>query len=186
MNSNASYTPPLSASLDIVLLDGNDHELRRTIHNLFSTGQMLEELRAIMGDKIGLTGRQYQILMVIARGHDGRGVSIKEVASQLRVASSHVTVEVGKLVRIGYVHKIPNAEDRRSVLVALTAQGTLAIETVTPVTAEVNDGLFAGFSREEFNLFRDLLEKFTANADGTLATAHYQNSMESRRTGTDD
>ena len=84
--------PPLSSSLKNVLEDGSDRNLRRVIHNLFSVGSILEELRSIMGMHIGLTGGQYQILMVIARLQNGNGIAIKNVAMQLRVVASHVTV----------------------------------------------------------------------------------------------
>ena len=44
-----------------------------------------EELRVIMGESVGITGVQYQILMVIARLQHGTGVAIKDVAIELRV-----------------------------------------------------------------------------------------------------
>ena len=62
-----SYYPSPSSSRATVLDQDGDQTLRRTIHNLFSAGSMLEELRVIMGESVGITGVQYQILMVIAR-----------------------------------------------------------------------------------------------------------------------
>ena len=90
------HWPPISSSLETVLENGTDQSLRRVIHNLFSSGSMLEELRGIMGDLIGLTRGQYQILRVIARLQGDCGVAIKDVARQLRVVASYTTVEVGK------------------------------------------------------------------------------------------
>ena len=138
--------PPLSSSLKNVLEDGSDRNLRRVIHNLFSVGSILEELRSIMGMHIGLTGGQYQILMVIARLQNGHGIAIKNVATQLRVVASHVTVELGKLAKWGFVEKVRDVHDGRSILVALTKKGVSAIEAVTPVTQSVNDGLFDGLA----------------------------------------
>ena len=173
--------PPLSSSLETVLENGTDQNLRRLKHNLFSAGSMLEELRGIMGDRIGLTGGQYQILMVIARLQGDCGVAIKDVARQLRVVASHTTVEVGKLAKWGFVEKLRNQFDRRSVLIALTKKGTTAIEGVTPLTRGVNDGLFDGFTKEEFQQLDTLIHHFVSNAEDTLATALYEKGMKERR-----
>ena len=136
--------------------DGSDQSLRRVIHNLFSAGSMIEELRSIMGECLGITGGQYQILMVISRLQGTRGVAKKDVALQLRVVASHVTVEVGKLAKWRFVEKIPNNNDGRSVLIALTKRGIAAIETVTPTTRGINDGLFDGFTKAYFQYFDGL------------------------------
>lgn len=173
----AGYTPPASSTLESVLTDGSDAKLRRVIHNLLSAGDMLEDLRTVMGDRIGLTGGQYQILMAIARLQNGRGVPIKDVAAQLRVVASHVTVEVGKMVKLGFLEKLANAEDKRSVLVALTQKGCQSIDSVTSLTAAVNDGLFDGVSREDFQKFGQLLDKFVSNAESTLATTQFYKQM---------
>ena len=174
--------PPLSSSLKNVLEDGSDRNLRRVIHNLFSVGSILEELRSIMGMHIGLTGGQYQILMVIARLQNGHGIAIKNVATQLRVVASHVTVELGKLAKWGFVEKVRDVHDGRSILVALTKKGVSAIEAVTPVTQSVNDGLFDGFAKSDFQKLDGLLEHFVCNAENTLSTALYEKEMAERQT----
>ena len=171
------FSASSSSSLDAVLDNGNDAALRQLIHSLFSAGEMLRECRGIMGEQIGLTGRQYQILMAIARLQNSRGVQIKELALELRVVQSHVTVEVGKLVGRGYLEKLPNAADRRSVLVALTAEGCRLIEDVTPMVRDINDDLFAGLTRDEFLTFKAILKKFVANAEGAVSTARYRIEM---------
>ena len=179
-----SYYPSPSSSRATVLDQDGDQTLRRTIHNLFSAGSMLEELRVIMGESVGITGVQYQILMVIARLQHGTGVAIKDVAIELRVVPSHVTVEVGKLAARGFIEKLPNAADGRSVLLALTDKGIDAIESVTPFTCMINDGLFDGFSRQDFLTLGTLLNQFVSNAERTLATAVYKTDMASREGNT--
>ena len=124
--------------------------------------------------------------MVIARLQRGTGVAIKDVAIQLRVVPSHVTVEVGKLATRGFIEKLPNAADGRSVLLALTDRGIHAIEIVTPFTCMINDGLFDGFSRQDFLTLVTLLDQFVSNADRTLATAVYKTDMASRERNTAD
>ena len=174
------YHPSPSSSRVTVLDRDGDQTLRRTIHNLFSAGSMLEELRVIMGESLGITGVQYQILMVIARLQHATGVAIKDVAIQMRVVPSHVTVEVGKLATRGFIEKLPNAADGRSVLLALTDKGIDAIELVTPLTCIVNDGLFDGFSRQDFLTLGTLLDQFVSNAERTLATAVYKTDIAAR------
>ena len=181
-NSLIEYSLPLSSSLETVLEEGSDQSLRRVIHNQFSAGSMLEERRSIMGKRLGITGGQYQILMVISRLQGTRGVAIKDVALQLRVVVSHVTVEIGKLAKWGFVEKIPNENDGRSVLIALTKRGIAAIETVTPTTRGINDGLFDGFTKAYFQYFDGLLDYFVSNSEKTLATTLYENEISERLT----
>ena len=174
------YRPSPSSSREALLDGDGDQTLRRTIHNLFSAGSMLEELRGIMGELLELTGVQYQILMVIARLQDMSGVTIKDVSIQLRVVPSHVTVEVGKMAKRGFIEKLPNASDGRSVLLALTDKGVNAIEQVTPFTRKVNDSLFEGFSRQDFLTLATLLGQFVSNAETTVATTIYQANIAAR------
>ena len=175
------YHPQPSSSREAVLDGDGDQTLRRTIHNLFSAGRMLEELRVIMGESLGLTGVQYQILMVIARLQHGAGVAIKDVAIQLRVVPSHVTVEVGKLAMRGFIENLPNAADGRSVLLAITDKGIDAIEQITPFTRKVNDSLFDGFGRQDFLNLGTLLDQFVSNAETTLATAVFETDRAARQ-----
>ena len=101
----------------------------------------------------------------------------------MRVVASHITVEVGKLAKWGFVEKLPNDNDGRSVLIALTKRGIAAIETVTPTTRGINDGLFDGFTRADFQKLDGLLDYFVSNAEKTLATTLYEKEISERLTG---
>jgi DNA-binding MarR family transcriptional regulator len=98
------------------------------------------------------------------------------------VVASHVTVELGKLAKWGFVEKVRDVHDGRSILVALTKKGISAIEAVTPVTQSVNDGLFDGFAKSDFQKLDGLLEHFVCNAENTLSTALYEKEMAERQT----
>ena len=101
---------------------------------------------------------------------------------QLRVVASHVTVELGKLTKWGFVEKVRDIHDGRSILVALTKKGVSAIEAVTPVTQSVNDGLFDGLVKSDFQKLDGLLEHFVCNAENTLSRALYEKEMAERQT----
>jgi hypothetical protein len=50
----------------------------------------------------------------------------------------------------------------------------------------INDGLFDGFSRQDFLTLGTLLNQFVSNAERTLATAVYKTDMASREGNTAD
>lgn len=48
---------------------------------------------------------------------------MKELADKLGITTGTLTVQVEKLVKLSLVERYPHSEDRRSILVGLTAQG---------------------------------------------------------------
>jgi DNA-binding MarR family transcriptional regulator len=156
---------PLSVTLPAVLVGGNDDVFRHVIHGLLVTEGRLGGIRAGFGRAIGLSGAQYTILMAVARMQGQTGVGIRAVAAYLRVATSHITTEVGKLVGAGLLLKRADAEDGRAVRVALSDKGNVAMRRVAPFVREVNDVLFAGVTRAQFESLERFLDKFLANTE---------------------
>lgn len=70
----------------------------------------------------GLTPQQHQALLAI-RGHAGAAMNVGVLAERLCL-KHHTTVElVQRLEKAGLVAKRPSPEDRRAVLLELTAEG---------------------------------------------------------------
>lgn len=156
---------PLSVTLPAVLVGGNDEVFRRVIHGLVVAEGRLSGIRAGFGRAIGLSGAQYTILMAVARLQGGTGVGICAVASHLRVATSHITTEVGKLVAAGLLVKRADTSDGRAVRVGLSEDGMATIRRVAPLVREINDMLFAGVTRAQFESLERFLDKFLVNTE---------------------
>jgi DNA-binding MarR family transcriptional regulator len=79
------------------------------------------------------------------------------------VAPSFVTTEVAKLVGRGLLAKAPNPDDRRGVLVTLTRAGEAMLKRLAPFLQEINDTLFAGVDRAEFETVLRFIDRFVVN-----------------------
>lgn len=164
-----SYAPPLSVSRPDCLENGRDDRLRALLHALFVTAARFEEVRGAFGRRIGATGPQYTILAAIAeRQARADGVGIRALANHLHVAPSHITAEVNKLAALGLVAKRANPADGRGVLVTLTRAGEAALDRLGPFRREINDILFDGIGRAEFQTLARLFERFLVNTERAL------------------
>ncbi len=93
------------------------HQLRRFLR---SSEQAAREA--------GLEPQQQQLLLAVKGMPDGILCSIGEVADRLQIRH-HSTVElVDRLVKRGYVHRRQNGEDRRQILLQLTAKGEKTLQ----------------------------------------------------------
>jgi MarR family transcriptional regulator, organic hydroperoxide resistance regulator len=166
------YAPPLSVSRPACLENGRDDRLRALLHALFVTGSRFEDVRGAFGRRLGASGPQYTILAAIAEHQEGEGGSpgagISALADHLHVAPSHITTEVNKLVSLGLVEKRANPRDGRGVLVRLTRAGEAALDRLGPFRREINDILFDGMDRAEFQTLARLFERFLVNTERAL------------------
>lgn len=72
---------------------------------------------------VGLTPQQHQAMLSIIGAPDGQPVTIGFLAERL-LLKHHSTVElVDRLVEVDLVARLPDASDRRKVLLALTTKG---------------------------------------------------------------
>ncbi|MBI3434423.1 MAG: winged helix-turn-helix transcriptional regulator [Proteobacteria bacterium] len=93
---------------------------------------------------------------------------IRALATHTRLAATHVTTEVGRLVARGLLTKSVNRHDRRGVLVRLAPRGRAAVRRVTPFLRRVNDRLFDGISRKEFAALARFFTVFSRNGEDAL------------------
>jgi DNA-binding MarR family transcriptional regulator len=90
------------------------------------------------------------------------------LAGHVMLAPTHVTTEVGRLIRRGLLVKRPNEEDGRSVLVSLSARGETALVELTPFLRRVNDLLFQNIARGSSELVSKFFRTFSLNTDHAL------------------
>lgn len=105
---------------------------------------------------LGLTYPQY-ITLTLLWERDGRKVT--EIADLLRMETSTVTPLLKRLEALGFVERMQDKKDRRSVLVHLTEHGR-ALESKAPsITACMVEG--TTLSQPELERLQKLLRKLT-------------------------
>lgn len=163
-----AYRPPLSVSLPACLEHGRDDRLRAALHALFVAAARFEQVRGAFGRRIGASGPQYTILAAAAEHQGAEGIGIRTLADYLHVAPSHITTEVNKLVALGLVEKRANPADGRGVLVRLSAEGEAALDALGAFRRDVNDILFSGIGRAEFQTLAHVLDRLVDNTERAL------------------
>ncbi|MFH5926074.1 MarR family winged helix-turn-helix transcriptional regulator [Roseomonas xinghualingensis] len=168
---NAAPQQPvaLTVSLPELLEDGSDLAFRQTIFGMVLALSRLQACRDAFGRAMGLTGSQFAVLVGVGHCQGREGISIRALAEHVHMAPPHVTTEVGRLLRRRLLLKRSNPLDRRGVLVSLTTRGERAVADVTPFMREINDQLFAGFSRGEMQALDRFMRRFGENGERALA-----------------
>ncbi|HEV2570246.1 MAG TPA: MarR family transcriptional regulator [Beijerinckiaceae bacterium] len=167
--SAKAYKPPLTISRSDYLRNGSDRLFRESIYAMVQCTSRLLACRDAFGNDLSLTASQFAVLMGVAYRQNSEGVTIKELAEHVALASTHVTTEVGRLERKGLLLKRQNAADRRSVHVSLSTKGEEAIAHVSPLVRMVNDTLFEGIDPEALETARQVARQLILNSDEALA-----------------
>ena len=164
-----AFAPPPTVSHAALLTAGSDVAFRETLYLMVLAFGRLLACREAFGRALGLTGSQFAVLFGTAYRQDSEGVSIRRLAEHVQLASTHVTTEVGRLVRKGLLVKATNQRDRRGVLVRLSPRGEAAVRRVAPFLRRVNDCLFAGVNRRDVAALDGFLRVFARNGEDALA-----------------
>ena len=164
-----NFAPPLTVSHPALLVAGSDESFREALYLMVLAFGRLLTCREAFGRTIALTGSQFAVLIGTAYCQNDEGVSIRALADHVQLASTHVTTEVGRLIKKGLLSKRANERDRRGVLVRLTPAGEAALLELAPFLRRVNDLLFQNISRTDFNTVARFLTTFALNSEYALA-----------------
>src|SRR5687767_15939859 len=93
---------PSTVSRAALLVEGSDGEFRQLIHDLIAYGHRLDACRDAFAAIIGVSGAQYEILMLVSRTD---GLAVGEVAARLHRSGAFITIEANKLVERGILDK---------------------------------------------------------------------------------
>jgi len=169
MNGGPVQKLPLSITRRALLARRSDHAFRKFLYKFFTVAERVQQVRRYLGERIGISGPQYNLLMAIAELQGSEGVSVGRVAEYLQVAGPFVTTEAGKLARMGYLRKVNDASDKRVCRLSVGSKGWAALESLFPGLQQVNDTFFAGISRGEFAVLCECLDKLVLNSEPVLA-----------------
>lgn len=163
------FMPPLTVSHEDLLVGGSDDRFRQLIYLIVEVLGRMNMCREAFGRSIGLTGSQFAVLVGVAYRQGQQGVTIKGLAQYIHLAPTHVTTEVGRLIRKGFLVKCAAENDRRSVLVSLTSQGEETVATVSEFVLRVNDVLFSGVTANDIDHAESLFNRLSRNSEFAIA-----------------
>jgi MarR family transcriptional repressor of emrRAB len=84
---------------------------------------------------------------------------------------TNITRLSDELVEKGWVERSTSGEDRRKIVLSLTASGRKLVETVLPHQWDYYKELWSGFDSEEIDLFEHLLRRLLAKFDEDMENA---------------
>jgi DNA-binding MarR family transcriptional regulator len=163
------FSAPPTTSRGDFLKNGSDDWLRDAIYRLVQALGRLVACREAFGKELGLTGSQFTVLMGVAYRQGEDGITIASLSSYIGLASTHVTTEVGRLIRKDLLIKRPNKDDGRSVLISLSRKGEEAVRKVSPMVRSVNDFLFKDINREQLATVNNFAATLMNNSEFALA-----------------
>ena len=160
---------PLSVTIPALLHNGSDQKFRQLIYGLLAIGGRLTSVRQRFGQHVGVSDRQFWMLMVIADYTPKPGVRAATLAERLFVSRPFVTVEVKGLVRLGLVCRRPDPTDARSTLLTLTESGISEIRRLTPLIRLFNDTCFQSPTHEQFEIYCQLISMTVADLEVAIS-----------------
>ncbi len=164
----SGFRPPRTISRRDYLRSGGDEWFREAIYAAVQALGRLLACREAFGRTLGLTASQFAVLMGTAYRQKSQGVRIRDLARHVSLAPTHVTTEVGRLIRKGYLTKQANSLDRRSVLVSLSRRGERAVAAVAPLVRRTNDFLFTNIGARELGTVSRVMQRVAANAEPAI------------------
>lgn len=141
----------------------------RLIYLVFMAQQKMRTYitNALLAEGIKVTLVQAGILFILQE-RDGR--TMTELSQTLAVENPTLTGLIDRLERSGFVVRKASSEDRRSFKIYLTPEGIREGERVKPVIKRINDEIKSGYSKEEVEVFKKVLQglfkKFDKPAKG--------------------
>lgn len=113
----------------------------------------------------------FDILMFLANNPDCN--TARDIVEIRGVKANLVSMNVEKLVREGFLERIPDAKDRRKNILIYTENAKPVIEKGRQLQIDFFGSLFNGINEESFRQFYGVLEKIRTNLDNIRKEGKY-------------
>ena len=164
---------PTTLTRDALLDEGSDIRFRDMLHGLLALTARLEAIRANLGRALNLTGSQFTILMSIYHLAEQSDVYVSDVAEHLHLSGAFVTNETRKLAAAEVLRKIRDTDDARRVKLEITAPTRRKLTDLAEVQRQINDRMFAEFSRADFIGLDKGISLLVDSCDGAARLSEY-------------
>lgn len=125
---------------------------------------------------LGLTNAQARVLRIVASA--GQPLKMADIAARLEVVPRSVTTMVDGVEAQGFIVRCTDPDDRRSVLVSLTARGHALLEQLERARRITAEEIFGGLSAGERAQLARLLGALCRHGDCSCARHSHTASHE--------
>jgi DNA-binding MarR family transcriptional regulator len=133
----------------------------------------------------GLNESQFGVLAALRRAGQPHTLSPTQLYSSLLISSGAMTNRLERLTVLGYVKRVPEPSDRRSLLVALTPKGLQVVDRAVEAHADNERRLLASLDRSEKRELSGLLRKMLLSFEVEDAPDGDRGGSTSRKASTD-
>lgn len=109
--------------------------------------------KALVAKNVKITQAQAAILFLLEKSP----LTMTEISQHLEIDNSAITSVVDRLETAFFAKRTVNPKDRRTFLIAITPRGQDEIDKARPIIRKVNLEIKAGFSVEEVDAFKRVL-----------------------------
>jgi DNA-binding MarR family transcriptional regulator len=125
--------------------------------SLWRTYDRLRALEEKLFQSHGLTAQQYNVLRILNASNES--MPTLAIASKLVSRAPDITRMLDKLETSGWIDRVRSPDDRRSVLIEITASGRKKLQELEEPLAEMHEEQLGHVAAKDLRLFCDLLAK---------------------------
>ncbi|RYF40153.1 MAG: MarR family transcriptional regulator [Comamonadaceae bacterium] len=151
---NSTKTPQFYRAKGYLAQESVGYLMRRSVN------QISQEIDRRM-EPMGLTNAQWVPLLKMHMGHASTAA---ELARTCEMDAGAMTRLLDRLEAKGLCMRTRSADDRRIVKLELSEEGSKAAQAIPQVLSDVQNACLAGFSAEEWQTLKGLLQRVLANA----------------------
>jgi DNA-binding MarR family transcriptional regulator len=155
----------------VARLAPEDAALREFISDFSAASALMRQLRLRLADNLGLSVAGHSVMLGLWYCQRRAHTRVRDLAEHLHVAAAHVTAELGKLERAGFVVKRKSDLDRRETEIRLTDNGHALLNRLAPLLREVNKSLFAHVTYSDMTSAQRFFRLVIAHASEAIRSA---------------
>ncbi len=140
----------------------HEHELRLWLRLLTCTTLIEGEIRSRLRESYDVTLPRFDLMAQLDKAPNG--MTLGELSQRMMVSNGNVTGLVERLVSLNLVERKPAPNDRRAMIVTLTADGRRTFRSLARTHENWIAELFADLSQGEMDTLMKLLAKTKASA----------------------
>lgn len=110
-------------------------------------------------------GAQGRILYVL---WEHEKLPISEIGKLTSLAKTTLTSMLDRMEEAGLVIRLPDAEDRRQIIISITEKAKQYKETYDNISEKMNHIFYEGFTTDEVLMFERMLERIITNLEPNI------------------
>jgi DNA-binding MarR family transcriptional regulator len=141
-----------------------DPIVEKIVSRIERLDRLIDRAAQVTLDRVGLTGEEFHVLLELRRGVRSHGALCRQTMS----STGAMTNRLDKLERTGLVERRPDPNDRRGVLLELTAAGRERLDEYITIQAARERELLGVLSEREKQDLQSLLRKLYISLEAEL------------------